>query len=200
MKTGIVDYGASNLKSVKKAFDFLGAENEIITSPDAFEKLDRLVLPGVGSFGHAIQKIHEHHLFLPLQKWLASDKPFLGICLGLQLLFEHSEESPDVLGLGFFKGTCRRFQETKVPQIGWNSIHFKKEADLFKNIQEQSYFYFIHSYYVDPQDRTEILASTEYGLEYESMMERSKVCAVQFHPEKSGDLGIALLQNWLDSY
>ena len=194
---GIIDYGAGNLRSVKKAFDFLYTENKIITNGDEFNGIDRLVLPGVGSFGHAMNKINESGLFAPVREWLRADKPFLGICLGMQLLLESSEESPDVKGFGIFKGTNRKFQSAKVPQIGWNSIEKKKDVPLLDGLNSGDYLYFIHSYYVDPVDAGDVVAVTEYEIQYASMMGRGNVYAAQCHPEKSGDVGIALLRNWV---
>lgn len=195
---GIVDYGAGNLRSVKKALDYLQVETTILESADALDAIDGLVLPGVGSFGHAMRKIRESSFYEPIERWLQSDKKFLGICLGLQLLFETSEESPGSAGFGYFPGSCRQFRTEKVPQIGWNSITKRVESALLEGIASHSFFYFNHSYYVEPHDVQDIMAITEYGVAYASIMGRGNVHAVQFHPEKSGDVGIELLRNWLE--
>ncbi len=194
---GIVNYGAGNLKSVKKAFDYLGARNRIVSSAGEISHADRLVLPGVGSFGSALKKLEENGVLAPVAEWLKTDKPFLGICLGLQLLFDSSQESEDATGFGVFKGTCALLQGEKVPQIGWNSIEVKRATKLLHGIDSGTYFYFIHSYYVVPESDEEVLATTEYGGEYASAMGRNNTYAVQFHPEKSGEAGLQILTNWI---
>lgn len=193
---GIVDYGAGNLRSVQKAFDFLGMKNQIMTSSDDFKRMDRLVLPGVGSFGYAVKKICQRNLYDPVKDWLQKGRPFLGICLGLQLLFESSEESPGAKGFSVFQGKCCRFQTQKVPQIGWNDIQIQKENPFFKGIEDREFFYFVHGYYVLPKQKTDVLALSRYGQEYTSAAARGRVFGVQFHPEKSGTKGLRLLRNW----
>lgn len=195
---GIVNYGAGNLKSVKKAFDFLGQENTILSSANEIGAIDRLVLPGVGSFGYAMEKIVEGGFFVLLKEWIESNRPFLGICLGLQLLFESSEESQNTEGLSYFKGECMKFHEKRVPQIGWNSIRIEKEDMLFKGISSGEFFYFVHSYYVVPEKDEVIMAKTNYGAVYTSVARRGNVYGVQFHPEKSGRAGLLLLRNWVE--
>lgn len=195
---GIVNYGAGNLNSVKKAFDFLEKESQILTSAEEFGTIERLVLPGVGSFSHAMERIKEKEFYNPIKEWIESDRPFLGICLGLQLLFESSEESAGVEGLSVFKGTCRRFTEEKVPQIGWNNIQVERVIDLLGGIRNGEFFYFNHSYYVVPEEDEVIVATSNYGVDYTSIAGKGNVFGVQFHPEKSGQTGIELLRNWMD--
>jgi len=195
---GIVDYGAGNLKSIEKAFDFLHAESKILTSADEFAFVDSLLLPGVGSFGYAMERIKERGLYEPLKKWIESNRPFLGICLGLQFLFESSQESVGIEGLSVFKGICKKFSEKKVPQIGWNNIRIVKDSDLLKGIPTDEFFYFVHSYYVAPEESDIVIAVSNYGVDFTSILGRGKVFAVQFHPEKSGHVGLKLLKNWVE--
>lgn len=194
----IIDYGAGNLKSVKKAFDFLKVESKIVSKSEDLADAKKVVLPGVGAFGAAVEKLHESEFFQSIQKWVSVNKPFLGICLGMQLLLESSSESTGVEGLGVFSGKNIRFTRGKVPQIGWNQIQIKKDSNLFKNIKSGSYFYFLHGYYIAPIDQSIITATTEYGITYPSVIESGNVFAVQFHPEKSGDVGLTLLKNWVE--
>ena len=195
---GIIDYGGGNLRSVKKAFDFLGAQSELLVSPVDFKNIECLVLPGVGSFGYAMKRIREKGLYEPIKGWLQSNRPFLGICLGLQLLFESSEESPGINGLGVFKGTCKRFNARKVPQIGWNDILIKKHHSILEGFSSGEYFYFVHGYYVVPDDNSIVLAQTEYDINYTSIAEKGNILGIQFHPEKSGEAGLKLLKNWVE--
>ena len=196
---GIIDYGASNLKSVKNAFDFLGYSSKIIRSENEFIGTERIVFPGVGSFGHAVKSLKTSGLFSSLRDWIRENKPYLGICLGFQLLFESSTESPGNKGFSYFKGRCKKFSAFKVPQIGWNSIQIIREIPLFETISCEEYFYFVHSYYVLPQDISLIIAKTNYGIEYTSAAGKGNIIGVQFHPEKSGKCGLKLLQNWIEN-
>jgi len=195
---GIVDYGAGNLHSVQKAFAFLGKDSSILQHPSEINGLDRLVLPGVGSFGHAMTEIKNQGWHAPLLDWLAAERPFLGICLGMQLLFESSDESPGQEGFSIMAGDCRRFTINKVPQIGWNDICITRRNALFEGIENGGFFYFVHSYRVAPDDRDVIWAETTYGGAYPSIVGRGRVIGVQFHPEKSGDTGLRLLKNWVE--
>lgn len=194
---GIIDYGAGNLRSVEKAFSYLGYQCRIIDSPKAIDRFERLVLPGVGAFGHALQKLDEGRWRDPLFKWITSDRPLLGICLGMQLLFDSSEESGNAKGLGIFPGVCLRFSARKVPQIGWNKIIIQQDSGLFHAIPSDSYFYFVHSYYIPSSCEHNLLALTDYSIRYASIVGKGNVFGVQFHPEKSGKVGLQLLDNWV---
>ena len=198
MIVGIVDYGAGNLNSVQKALDFLGAKNRFVKSPEDLAHVDRLVLPGVGAFGHAVEKIRASGLEIAIKTWLRSGRSFLGICLGFQLLFETSHESPGAQGLSFFPGRCERFIAPKVPQTGWNDIEVVQATPLLKGIGSQEYFYFVHSYYVLPEQENIVIARTTYFDDFVSIAGRGRIFGVQFHPEKSGRAGLRLLQNWIE--
>lgn len=199
MAIGIVDYGAGNLRSVQKAFEHLGAECRILGPAGDFASIERLVLPGVGSFGHAMLNLEAGGLCALIKEWINSGRPLMGICLGLQLLFESSEESPGVRGLSVFKGTCRRFREKKVPQVGWNEVQARRENSLLQGMSGSEFFYFNHGYFVVPEDGAITLAETEYGVTYTSMAGRANIIGIQFHPEKSGRSGLKILENWMGS-
>lgn len=195
----IIDYGAGNLQSVKKAFDFIGAESVITDNPEVINACDRILLPGVGSFGDAMDSMHKSGLVETVKQSALSGKPFLGICLGLQLLFEESEESPGVKGLGIFKGEIKKFSSDmglKIPHIGWNSLEIKQNDTLFKDIPENSYVYFVHSYYLHAEDENDIATVTNYGIDFHSAVGKNNIFATQFHPEKSGDVGLQILKNF----
>ena len=195
----IIDYGAGNLQSVKKAFDFIGAESVITDNPEIINACDRILLPGVGSFGDAMDSMHKSGLVETVKQNALSGKPFLGICLGLQLLFEESEESPGVKGLGIFKGKIKKFSPDmglKIPHIGWNSLEIKQKDTLFKNVPENSYVYFVHSYYLHAEDENDIATITNYGIDFHSAVGKNNIFATQFHPEKSGDVGLQILRNF----
>jgi imidazole glycerol-phosphate synthase subunit HisH len=195
----ILDYGIGNLASVRKAFAKVGAVAKVTSSPDEIAGAERLVLPGVGAFGKAAEHLAEHGLAEPVRKAISDGKPFLGICLGMQLLFETSEEAPGIKGLGLFKGNVRRFEGvTKVPQIGWNEVRQARSSPLFASIPESAFFYFVHSYYVVPRDSTSVLAFADYGGEYAAAVGKGNVWGVQFHPEKSQAWGLALLKNFAE--
>ena len=195
----IIDYGAGNLQSVKKAFDFIGAESVITNNPEVINACDRILLPGVGSFGDAMDSMAKSGLVETVKQNALSGKPFLGICLGLQLLFEESEESPGVKGLGIFKGKIKKFSPDmglKIPHIGWNSLEIKQNDTLFKGIPENSYVYFVHSYYLHAEDEEDIATITNYGIDFHSAVGKNNIFATQFHPEKSGDVGLQILKNF----
>ena len=195
----IIDYGAGNLQSVKKALDFIGAESIITDNAEMILSADKVILPGVGSFGDAMESMERNNLTKTVKRCAESGKPFLGICLGLHLLFDESEESPGVKGLGVFKGKIRRFPSDmglKIPHIGWNSLNIKQNDTIFKGVPENSYVYFVHSYYLEADDINDIAALTNYGIDFHSAVGRGNVFATQFHPEKSGDVGLAILRNF----
>jgi len=187
----IIDYGAGNLVSVKNALDYLGVASKITSNAEDIEKAERIILPGVGSFGFMIESLRKLKLEEPLKKALSSGKPYLGICLGLQALFEESEESPGIAGLGIFKGKVIRFKQGKIPQIGWNNIKPKKS--LFK----EGFVYFVNSYYPVPEDKEIIANTTDYFGEFVSAVQKDNITAMQFHPEKSGEFGLDLIRRWL---
>ena len=193
----IVDYGMGNLRSVQKGFERVGYAAEISDLPEVVERADHIVLPGVGAFGDAMSNLRERELIEPIQESISEGKPFLGICLGLQLLFAESEEMGSHKGLGLLPGKVRRFPEgERVPQIGWNQIHIRREVPLLEDVPEDSFFFFVHSYYVDPADDGDRVAMTDYGIGYASIAGRDRAFGVQFHPEKSQDLGLKILQNF----
>ena len=198
---GIIDYDAGNLKSVEKALHYLGKEVIVTRDPEQLRQVDKVILPGVGAFGDAMAKLKEYHLDTLIHEIADSGKPFLGICLGLQLLFEESEESPGVEGLGILKGKIKRIPDEdglKVPHIGWNSLHLEHNGRLFQNISENSYVYFVHSYYLEAQDPEIVKASTEYGVHIHASVEKGNVFACQFHPEKSSETGLQILKNFAE--
>lgn len=194
----IVDYGIGNLMSVQKALEKLGAKTTLTNNPETISKSKKLILPGVGAFGDAVKGLKAHNLENPIRDFIKSNKPFLGICLGLQILFEESEESPDVQGLGIFKGKVVKFRTNlKVPHMGWNSIKIMKDSPILKNIDDESYVYFVHSYYVEPRDKKTILTLTNYDIDFTSMIWKENIFACQFHPEKSQKVGLKILENFI---
>ncbi|MBP3808899.1 MAG: imidazole glycerol phosphate synthase subunit HisH [Eubacterium sp.] len=203
----IIDYDAGNIKSVEKALQFLGEEVIVTSDRDAILSADKAILPGVGSFGDAMEKIRERNLEEVIHEFVESGKPFLGICLGLQLFFESSEETPGVKGLGLLKGKITRIPneykqngETvtqNVPQIGWNNIKVNPSSKLLKGLGDNPYVYFVHSYYLQADDIEDVAATTEYGVTIHAAVERMNVMATQFHPEKSSDVGMNILRNFI---
>lgn len=197
----IIDYGAGNLYSVKNALDFLGAESCVTGNAEEILNADKVILPGVGAFGDAMECLRKSGLEDAVREAAESGKPFLGICLGLHLLFEESEESPNVKGLGIFKGKIVKIPESgtlKIPHMGWNSITVAKDSKILKNIGNIPYVYFVHSYYVKPQCEDIVSAYTEYGQSLAVAVERDNIFATQFHPEKSGDMGMTILKNFIE--
>ena len=195
----VVDYDAGNVKSVEKALDKLGAEHVLTSDPEVIKNADSCILPGVGNFGDCMDKLRSAGLDKAVKDFAASGKCFLGICVGLQLLFDESEESPGVSGLGILKGKVKKFTSTdelKVPQIGWNDIT-ESSGRLLEGIDKGTYFYFVHSYYLECDDPSIVTSKTEYGITYDSSVESSNVFATQFHPEKSSDAGLKVLSNFL---
>ncbi|NNC89818.1 MAG: imidazole glycerol phosphate synthase subunit HisH [Akkermansiaceae bacterium] len=197
---GIVDYGGGNIRSLVKAVETLGGAPELITSPSGFEGVDRLLFPGQGAFGDCMRQLRSRRLVDPLRAWIADDRPFFGICVGYQLLFEGSEESPGEAGLGVLEGLVTRFPAgpLKVPHMGWNSAALTHpEGTFWKGLGNAPYFYFVHSYFPDPRDHAVVAATTDYGLPFASAVERGSMIATQFHPEKSQRAGMRLLANFL---
>lgn len=198
--TAIIDYDAGNIKSVEKALLFLGEEALITRDREKILGADRVILPGVGSFGDAMQQIRDYNLEDVIGETVGEGIPFLGICLGLQLLFERSEESPGADGLGILKGQIMKIPDKegqKVPQIGWNSLKFPNKGRLFEGIREDSYVYFVHSYYLKAADDSIVTATTDYGTLIHASVEQENIYACQFHPEKSSDTGIQILKNFI---
>jgi glutamine amidotransferase len=193
----IIDYGAGNLHSVKNALDFLGAKSIITKNKDEILSADHIILPGVGSFGDAMECINNSGLTDTIRKAADGSRPFLGICLGLHLLFEKSEESPEANGLGIFKGSVVKIPDCglKIPHIGWNSIKLAKESRILPDSNE--FMYFVHSYYIKPLDDDIVSSHTVYGEKLAVSIENGNVFAVQFHPEKSGDAGLSILKKFI---
>ncbi len=197
----IIDYDAGNIKSVEKAMKLLKQEVVVTRDPETILSADKVILPGVGSFGDAMGKIRQYDLEKVIHEVVKRRIPFLGICLGLQLLFERSEESPGVQGLGILKGEILRIPETeglKVPHMGWNSLEFSGDGRLFRGIPEDAYVYFVHSYYLKAEEPEIVTARTDYGTEIHASVEKGQIFACQFHPEKSSDVGLRILKNFVE--
>ena len=198
--TAIIDYDAGNLKSVEKALQALGEETVITRDREEILAADRVILPGVGAFGDAMEKLHQYGLVEIIRQVVQKGTPFLGICLGLQLLFEESEESQGVPGLGILKGKIRRIPNTpglKIPHMGWDSLTLRPETRLFSGLGEEPYVYFVHSYYLEAADPEIVAASADYGVVIHAAVETGNVFACQFHPEKSSDTGLQILKNFI---
>ena len=196
----IIDYGAGNIKSVENAMRFLGHEAVLTRDPQQILAADHVILPGVGAFGDAMNKIRSYGLEDVIRKTVAQDTPFLGICLGLQLMFDESEESPGVKGLGLLPGKIIRIPDEgvrKVPQIGWNDLSYPVKGRLFEGVAEGSYVYFVHSYYLRAKEREIVTAQTQYGVAIDASVEKGNLFACQFHPEKSEAVGMQILRNFL---
>ncbi len=197
----MIDYDAGNIKSVEKALQFLGEDVCITRDPQTILQAEKVILPGVGAFGDAMNKLHGYGLVDVIREVVKKQTPFLGICLGLQLLFERSDESKGVEGLGILKGEIRRIPDgegLKIPHIGWNSLDYPNPGRLFRGIPEQSYVYFVHSYYLQAEDENIVTATTEYGVKIHASVEQGNVFACQFHPEKSSETGIRILKNFVE--
>lgn len=196
----IIDYDAGNIKSVEKAFQALGQEVVITRDKNVILNADGVVLPGVGAFGDAMQKLHDYDLVETIHEVVKKDIPFLGICLGLQLMFEASEETPGVEGLKLLEGKIVRIPEgegIKIPHIGWNSLSYPNEGRLYKDIPEDSFVYFVHSYYLQAKEPEIVKATTEYGVNIHASVEKGNLFACQFHPEKSSSVGMKILENFI---
>ena len=195
----ILDYDAGNIRSVEKAFQYLGEETVLSRDRDEILSADKVVLPGVGAFGDAMNKLKDYNLVNTIYDVVDKKIPFLGICLGLQLLFESSDETPGVSGLGILPGNILRIPDKpgyKIPHIGWNSLELKNNGRLFDGVAENAYVYFVHSYYLKARDEEMVKASTEYVTHIHASVEKDNVFACQFHPEKSGDVGLKILSNF----
>ena len=196
----LLDYGAGNVRSVINAIESLGETVKIVGKGEDILAAEKLVFPGVGAFGNMMHILQDKNYVAPLKAYLRSDRPFLGICLGLQALFESSEEAPDVSGLGLISGKIKRFDvDLSVPHIGWNGLNFKQASRIFSGLNGDEKFYFVHSYHVVADDASTILTTTDYGCEFVSSIQKGNIIATQFHPEKSGRAGLVLLQNFLEA-
>ena len=212
----IIDYRMGNLRSVSKALESVGAETKVTGNPEEIRSADAIVLPGVGAFYRGMENLKERKLLSVITEAVRANKPFLGICLGLQLLFTESEEHGICKGLDIIKGKVKKFSTSmnpalagkggvKIPHMGWNQIRRQRtedreqKTDILKDIPDNSYFYFVHSYYVEPEDRNTIIAVTDYGRDFASAVNKDKIWGVQFHPEKSSDLGLEILKNFVKS-
>lgn len=194
----IVDYGMGNLHSVEKALEKMGYEARLVSTPEQIADAGKLILPGVGAFGDAMRGLAERGLIEPLRSHAESGKPLFGICLGMQILFESSEEDPGIEGLGILKGTVARFAKSrlKVPHMGWNRLRVTEGSRLLANLGAEPYVYFVHSYFVLPEDQSVTAATTEYGIPFTAAVESGEVAGTQFHPEKSQETGLRILQNF----
>jgi len=209
----VIDYGMGNLRSVEKALEVSGAKTRITSKPSDIEKAGKIVFPGVGAFGEAMRELKRLRLVEPIKDAIAEGKPFLGLCLGLQLLFEKSEEAPGVRGLCVLKGEVKKFRVScigfresktilKVPHMGWNNIKrstiYDPRSTILKDVPSGSYMYFVHSYYVKPKDKSAILTTTDYGIKFVSGVAKDNIYGFQFHPEKSQELGLRILKNFVE--
>lgn len=198
----IIDYGAGNIQSVYKALKFIGTDCKVTSDKDEILNADGAILPGVGSFGDAMDTMNERGIKDTIIEYTKSGKPFLGICLGLQLLFPESEETPGVKGLDIFKGTITKIpnqnRTLKIPHMGWNNISIKQKNGIFKDIEGEPYVYFVHSFYLKAQDKDIVAATTQYGVEIDAAVQKGNIIATQFHPEKSGEVGLKMLKNFVE--
>ena len=197
----LIDYDAGNMKSVEKALQHIQEDTIVTRDPREILQADKVILPGVGCFGDAMENLQHFGLVSVIRQAVAQRKPFLGICLGLQLLFERSDESPGIDGLGILPGEILRIPAAdglKIPHIGWNSLHLENDGRLFAGIEEQAYVYFVHSYYLKAKEESCVKASAEYGTHIHASVEKGNVFACQFHPEKSGEVGLKILNNFVN--
>lgn len=197
----IIDYGAGNIQSVYKAMKFIGCECIVTRNKNEILNADGAILPGVGSFGDSVNTMESYGIKDVIKEFINTGKPFLGICLGLQLLFPESEESPNVKGLDIFKGSVTKIpngEGLKIPHMGWNSINILKNESIFKGVENNSYVYFVHSYYLQAENRDIVAAQTEYGVTIDAAVSYKNVTATQFHPEKSGKVGLKILKNFAE--
>ena len=197
----IIDYDAGNIRSVENAFNYIGQDTIVTRDREIILSADKVVLPGVGSFGDAMDKLKKYNLISTIEEVCSNNIPFIGICLGLQLLFKCSDETKGVSGLGILDGEIIRIPDApglKIPHIGWNSLEISPDGRLFKGINNQSYVYFVHSYYLKAKEVGIVKASTEYGCHIHASVEKDNIFACQFHPEKSGDIGLKILSNFAE--
>lgn len=195
----VVDYGAGNVQSVRHALEYIGQRSILTKDEGEIERADAVILPGVGAFGDAMAQLEHSGVRCALQRYLATGRPFLGICIGEQLLFDSSEETPGAAGLGWLPGMVRRIPasgDRKVPHMGWNRVQLLRPDPLFQGLPEQPWMYFVHSFYVDAAQRSDVLAQVDYGPQMDVAVRRNNLWAVQFHPEKSGENGLMLLRNF----
>ena len=201
MITGVIDYGAGNQRSIRNALDALGAEHKTVASPADLAGIEKLIFPGVGAFGDSMENLRARDLVGSIRDWIAGDRPFLGICIGFQLLFEGSEESPGVEGIGAFEGKVIRFPEDhseKVPHMGWNGLTLTDpQSPAWAGLGDEPHMYFVHSYFPDPADKSLIASTTDYGINFASSIQRGNLTATQFHPEKSQSAGLRLIGNFI---
>ncbi len=198
-QVAIIDYGVGNLRSVEKAFAAMGCEAVVSADEAVLRRADRLVLPGVGAFASCMKALRERGFESLVRERAASGTPLLGICVGMQMLFEVSEEFGTTDGLGLLRGRVRRFEsDLVVPQVGWNRIHQKQAHPLFADVADGSFCYFVHSFYCEPSDKEVVIGETEYGQAYASVVASGNICGVQFHPEKSQQVGLRMLKNFCD--
>ncbi len=197
----IIDYDAGNIKSVEKALQKLGQEVIVTRDADIILGADKVILPGVGAFGDAMANLRKYHLDEVIYQVVEKGTPFLGICLGLQLLFEKSDETVGVQGLGVLKGEICRIpdgEDLKIPHMGWNSLCLQNDGRLFQGLKQDSYVYFVHSYYLKAEEESIVKATTDYGVHIHASVEKGNVFACQFHPEKSSDVGLQILKNFVE--
>ncbi|MBQ9065792.1 MAG: imidazole glycerol phosphate synthase subunit HisH [Blautia sp.] len=196
----IIDYDAGNIRSVEKALQKLGYETCLTREKEIILSADHVILPGVGNFGDAMERLNSYGLIDTIRSTVSRDIPFLGICLGLQLLFEESDEAPGVPGLGILKGRIKKIPDTpglKIPHMGWNSLKLENDGRLFRGIEDEAFVYFVHSYYLEAADRGIVRATAEYSVTIDASVEQGNVFACQFHPEKSGSCGLKMLSNFV---
>lgn len=196
----IIDYGAGNLQSVENALRFIGGEVQIAADQEVLLRADYAILPGVGAFGDSMHALKRSGMIHPILNYIGSGKPFLGICLGMQILFERSEESPETEGLGILKGSFKKIPSQpglKIPHMGWNSLQLLQTDGIFQGLSGEPYTYFVHSYYLDAADKSVVSAQTQYGVSIDAAVRWKNIHATQFHPEKSGEVGLQILRNFL---
>lgn len=194
----IIDYGMGNIRSFENAFNFLKQKVRVVAAPQEVLRAEKIIFPGVGNFGQAMLNLQKTGLDRAIKQCLKKGTPFLGVCLGLQLLFDESEEAPGMPGLSVFQGRILRFKDIKTPQIGWNQIRIQKQSRLLKGIQDSSFAYFMHSFYAKPLDEEIVVVKTNYGIDFCSALEKENVFGLQFHPEKSGEAGLKILKNFTE--